>query len=151
MKCDADRALALESLDQCEYMVLAMTDLQGAPYCIPLNAVRVGEDIYFHCARAGEKLDCLREHPQVCLTAVGRQRVLQDRYETEYCCAVVRGRAEPVTDGEEMRRALWAVCRRYTPDSLERVDQVIDKYLGAVAVWKVHMDTVSGKRKDYGQ
>lgn len=74
-------------------MVLAMTDGEGKPYCIPLNGVRAGEKIYFHCAKAGEKVDCLRTHPQVCLTAVGHQRVIQAIYETEYQCAVVRGTA----------------------------------------------------------
>ena len=91
MKRDANPEKGLEALDQCEYMVLAMTDGEGKPYCIPLNGVRAGEKIYFHCAKAGEKVDCLRTHPQVCLTAVGHQRVIQAIYETEYQCAVVRG------------------------------------------------------------
>lgn len=94
MKRDANPEKGLEALDQCEYMVLAMTDGEGKPYCIPLNGVRAGEKIYFHCAKAGEKVDCLRTHPQVCLTAVGHQRVIQAIYETEYQCAVVRGPPE---------------------------------------------------------
>ena len=63
MKRDANPEKGLEALDQCEYMVLAMTDGEGKPYCIPLNGVRAGEKIYFHCAKAGEKVDCLRTHP----------------------------------------------------------------------------------------
>ena len=41
MKRDANPEKGLEALDQCEYMVLAMTDGEGKPYCIPLNGVRV--------------------------------------------------------------------------------------------------------------
>ena len=44
MKRDANPEKGLEALDQCEYMVLAMTDGEGKPYCIPLNGVRVGEN-----------------------------------------------------------------------------------------------------------
>ena len=120
IKLDSNPEKRLDALDQCEYMVLAMTDGEGKPYCIPLNGVRVGEKIYFHCAKAGEKVDCLRTHPQVCLTAVGHQRVIQAIYETEYQCAVVRGTAGEVTDETEMREALWALCRKYSPDCLER-------------------------------
>ena len=40
MKRDANPEKGLEALDQCEYMVLAMTDGEGKPYCIPLNGVR---------------------------------------------------------------------------------------------------------------
>ena len=47
MKRDANPEKGLEALDQCEYMVLAMTDGEGKPYCIPLNGVRAGEKIYF--------------------------------------------------------------------------------------------------------
>ena len=34
--------------------------------------------------------------------------------------------AGEVTDETEMREALWALCRKYSPDCLERVEQVID-------------------------
>ena len=41
VKREEHREEGLKALDQCEYMVLAMTDLAGEPYCVPLNAVRV--------------------------------------------------------------------------------------------------------------
>ena len=100
MKRDANPEKGLEALDQCEYMVLAMTDGEGKPYCIPLNGVRAGEKIYFHCAKAGEKVDCLRTHPQVCLTAVGHQRVIQAIYETEYQCGTRHRRRGHRRDGD---------------------------------------------------
>ena len=127
MKREEHREEGLKALDQCEYMVLAMTDLAGEPYCVPLNAVRVGEAIYFHCARAGEKLDCLRAHPSVCLTAVGEQHVIQAEYTTHFTSAVVRGRAVEVTDPSEIRQGLRAICDKYTPDCPGRVEEVIGR------------------------
>ena len=150
MKREEHREEGLKALDQCEYMVLAMTDLAGEPYCVPLNAVRVGEAIYFHCARAGEKLDCLRAHPAVCLTAVGEQHVVQAEYTTHFTSAVVRGIAAEVTDPSEIRRGLRAICAKYTPDCPGRVEEVIEKYLPAVSVWRVDLTSVSGRRKEDG-
>ena len=43
----------------------------GTPYAVPVNMTRAGEWLYFHCAREGKKMDCLRACPQVCVTAVG--------------------------------------------------------------------------------
>ena len=60
MKRDANPEKGLEALDQCEYMVLAMTDGEGKPTASPSTGYGVGEKIYFHCAKAGEKVDCLR-------------------------------------------------------------------------------------------
>lgn len=148
MERNGNREEGLRALDDCEYMVLAMTDLSGEPYCLPVNGVRVGESVYFHCARKGEKLDCLRRNPVVCLTAVGSQRVVQQAYETAFTSAVARGRAEEVTDPEEMGEGLWAICRKYTPDCLERVEEVIQKHLPAVSVWKISLTSVSGRRKE---
>ena len=147
MKRDAGRTVALEALDRCDYMVLAVLDGEGEPYCMPLNAVRMGEAVYFHSARRGEKLECLRRHPRVCLTAVGRQRVVQAEYETEFTCAVVRGVAHEVADPEEQKKALRAICRKYAPDCPDRVEEVIEKHLAHTAVWRVDLDQISGRER----
>ena len=54
MKRDANPEKGLEALDQCEYMVLAMTDGEGKPTASPSTGTG-GEKIYFHCAKAGRR------------------------------------------------------------------------------------------------
>ena len=117
---------------------------------MPINGVLVGQTVYFHSRLAGEKLDCLRANPAVCITAVGSQQVIQAEYTTHFTCAVARGRAVEVTEPEEVRRGLRAICDRHTPDCPERVEEVIEKYLPAVSVWRVDLTTVSGRRKEDG-
>ena len=49
-----------------------------------------------------------------------------------------------------MRRwgtARW--CRKYSPDCLERVEQVIDDSFARVAIWKICIESVSGRWRDY--
>ena len=147
MDTDLSKNIALEALDTCDYMVLAMTDPEGLPYCVPLNGVRVGEVIYFHSRRTGTKLDCLRQNPAVCLTAVGSQRVVQAEYETHFTSAVAQGYAEEVTDPEKMRAALRAICARYAPDCPGRVEEVIEKHLSHTSVWEVRMESLRGRKK----
>ncbi len=55
MKRDANPEKGLEALDQCEYMVLAMTDGEGKPYCIPLNGVRAGRRSISTAQRQGRR------------------------------------------------------------------------------------------------
>lgn len=149
MKRTDGRDVGLEALDRCEYMVLAVNDGEGLPYCMPLNGVRVGEAVYFHSRLQGEKLDCLKLHPQVCLTAVGHQRVVQEAYETEFTSAVARGTAHEVTDPEEQREALRAICQKYAPDCPERVEEVIEQHLPRTAVWRIDLEQVSGRKRLY--
>ena len=73
---------AWEVVDRCEYAVIAMTAEDGTPYCLPVNVVREGRNIYFHSAMAGRKAESLRLHPRVCLTCVGENQVLPERYTT---------------------------------------------------------------------
>ena len=68
---ERSREFALEVTDKCEWAVLSMTDLEGKPYAVPLTIVRDGESVYFHTAKAGRKIDILRQSPAVCLVCVG--------------------------------------------------------------------------------
>ena len=145
------REFALTVLDKCEYMVLSMTDGDGAPYCVPVNGVRDGEDIYFHCALRGEKIDCLRARPRVCLCAVGETRVVQEEFTTEYECALARGTAAEVTADEEKIHALRLICLHYAPDNMENFDSAVERSLRRTGIWKIHMDNITGKRKKYGK
>ena len=147
MKRDENRDLGVKALEASPYQVLAMTDGAGLPYCVPINGVLVGQTVYFHSRLAGEKLDCLRARPQVCLAAVGDQRVVQEAYETLFTSAVARGRAAEVTDPAEMREALRAICRRYAPDAPDRVEEVIETHLSRTSVWRIELETVSGRKK----
>ena len=147
MKRTDGRDVGLEALDRCEYMVLAMTDEAGMPYCMPLNGVRVGEAVYFHSAQRGEKLTCLNLHPRVCLTAVGDQRVVQAAYETEFTSAVARGTAHEVCDPEEQKEALRAICQKYAPDCPDRVEEVIEKHLAGPGVGRIDGEQGRGGKR----
>lgn len=146
---EMDRNFALEVLDICEYAVLATVNPDGTPYCIPISIVREKDFVYFHCAQQGQKIENLHWSPTVCLTAVGATQIPPDTFTTEYESAVVFGVAEEVTDDAEKRRALWQLCRKYVPTNMEAFNDAVEKSLFRTAVWKIHLETVSGKRKKY--
>ena len=68
-----DRALdnesTLQALENGLYGMLATCGADG-PYAVPVNYVFSGGCIYFHCARAGEKLDNLAFDNRACFTVV---------------------------------------------------------------------------------
>ena len=72
---ERDAAFAWQVLRDATYATLAMTDSDGAPYCVPVNHVadEQGNAVYFHCAGAGRKWDILTKEPPVCLSVVSRQ------------------------------------------------------------------------------
>ncbi len=136
-------------LNKCEFAMVATTDEDGAPYCVPVTIVCDGEKIFFHCAREGRRTGNLRRDPRVCLTAVGDTHILSDEFSTEYESAVVRGRAEEVTGDEEKKRVLELLCRRHVPGHMEAFEAEVSASLAVTAVWKIIPSQVTAKRKKY--
>lgn len=137
-------------LDGCEWAVLSMVTPEGKPYCVPLTIVREGAWVYFHAAMQGKKLDCLRENPAVCMACVGYTHRMPDKFTTEFESAILEGKAQEVADEKEKIHALRLLCQRHTPANMGEFDAAIARSLQATAVWKIHIDVLTGKRKRYG-
>lgn len=145
-----DRDFSLALIDRCTHGVMALSTGEPVPYCLPLSLVRMGDCLYFHCAREGRKIDLLRRFPQVCITFVGDDRpvfVPPAMYSTYYQSAIVTGTASEVTDPQEKRDALHALCQKLTPDYMDGFEGALKASLTVTAVWKVRMEDISGKAK----
>lgn len=142
---ERDREFALKVIDHCQFGTAAF---QGEePYCLPLSLVRVGEELYFHCALEGKKLELLRKDPRVCVTFVSFNQAAADKFTTYYECAMVMGTASEVTREEEKIAALRALCQRMTPDNMADFENAIARSLPRTGVWRIHMDQITGKGK----
>ncbi len=140
-----DRDFGLAVIDRCEYGTVA---IQGEePYCLPLSLVRVGEDLYFHCALVGKKIDLLRENNVVWVSFVGENTAAKDDFTTYFTSAMVKGTAAEVTDEAEKIMALRALCEKLTPTHMPAFDAAIARSLAVTGVWKIHIDQISAKEK----
>ena len=145
-----DREFSLALIDRCTHGVLALSTGEEAPYCLPLSLVRVGDCLYFHCAREGRKVRLLREDPRVCVTFVGEDAPTFEapaNYTTLFQSAIVTGTASEVLDREEKIAALRALCQKLTPGFMEHFDRAVEQSLEVTAVWRIEMDEISGKAK----
>lgn len=147
MDRERDRDFALEVIDSCEYGVAAVSTGTDRPYCLPLSLVRVGNDLYFHCALTGYKLELLRRNPHVCITFVGANEAATDKFTTYYQSAIVQGTAFEVTEEGEKVDALRALCEKLTPTNMGQFDKAMAKSLPVTGVWRIQMDEVTGKEK----
>ncbi len=137
----------LELIDRCEYGVMALTDTEGAPYAVPLNLVRDGDRLYFHCATEGKKTDSLRKNPAVCVSFAGGVKPVPDKFTTLYQSATVFGEASEVTSADEKIRALRLLCEKLAPSNMADFDKAIDRSLGRTAVWKIDIKELTAKEK----
>ncbi|MGI5963642.1 MAG: pyridoxamine 5'-phosphate oxidase family protein [Lawsonibacter sp.] len=144
------REFALELIDRCSHGVMAISTCEDTPYCLPLSLVRIEDRLYFHCAREGRKVDLLRTNPRVCITFVGEDLpafVEPAMYTTYFQSAIVTGTAQEVSDPEEKIAALRALCQKLMPKDMAGFDRAIEASLPATAVWRIDIDSISGKAK----
>ncbi|MGM9700631.1 MAG: pyridoxamine 5'-phosphate oxidase family protein [Prevotella sp.] len=152
---EMDAVWALEVMDKAPYLTVSMTDACGMPYSVPLSIARTDENtFYFHCATEGKKLNILRTNPCVCLTAVSKCKPTigpkDGSFTLEYKSAIAYGKAEIVTDDDEKRLALRAICQRFLPHHMDAFDAAVDRSMARTAVVRITLtEPPVGKRKQY--
>jgi nitroimidazol reductase NimA-like FMN-containing flavoprotein (pyridoxamine 5'-phosphate oxidase superfamily) len=134
-------------VDKASFGVMATIDSDGAPYAVPLNFAREGECLYFHGAAKGHKIDNLKEHPDVCITFVGDVSFPEKNFTTVFESAIVFGKAEELRDDGEKIHGLRLICERYAAKNMDAFNDAIDKQLKAASVWRIKIETISGKQK----
>ena len=146
---ERDAEFAREVIDRSGHGVVSFCGEGGEPYCVPLSLVRIGDELYFHCAREGRKLDLLRRNPRVCVCFVGRDEPAAEDavFTTYFQSAVAEGTAYEVTDPERKIRALRALCGKLTPGGMGEFDRAVEKSLAVTAVWAIRMERLTGKEK----
>ena len=142
------------SAEECEAIlregsagVLAVLGDGGWPYTVPMSFVWHNGCVYFHCARAGHKLDAIRACEKVSFCVVGQDRVIPEEYTTYYRSVVVFGTAEEVLNPEESRTALAALADKYHPTGAPEVrDRSINRQFPALTVLKLIPAHITGKQ-----
>ena len=153
-RVDADRALTL--LARAPIVHLATTTPAGAPVLRALDAAVLGDAIYFHGARVGEKATCLGRPAVVSAEEVVAHVpswILDPlhacRAVTLYRSVQVHGTLTAVEDLVLKARALDALMRRWQPEGRHRAidgeDPVYRSAIEGVLVFAVPVDRIDGK------
>lgn len=126
--------------------VLALAEEGGYPYAVPLSYVYDGERLYFHCARAGHKLELIRRDGRASFCVIGQDQVVPAEYTTYFRSVIAFGRIRILEDAGEKRAAMEKLAARYAPeDAPERRAQAIDREWMPLCMLEMTIDHLSGK------
>jgi nitroimidazol reductase NimA-like FMN-containing flavoprotein (pyridoxamine 5'-phosphate oxidase superfamily) len=120
---------------------------EGQPYVVPMNFGYCDRCIYVHSAPEGRKITILQENNRVCFEVdldyelLGSEKACH--FSANYSSVIGFGRALLLEDPEEKRRGLNVIMEHYTGSAAH---QYSERELGAVAVIKIEIDSVTGKR-----
>ena len=121
---------ARDIINGCDFAVLSTADNDNMTYGVPVSVVLKENHMYFHCAKAGRKLENIQQNPHVCVT---------------FAKVIAEGTAAIVEEETEKCHALQLICRRYTQHSDEEIDAYIQRYFAQTGVVRVDLESISAK------
>ena len=103
--------------------------------------------IYLHCAKAGHKLDAVKNDDRVSFCAVARDDVLEEGFTTKYESAIAFGRARVLMKREEIFFAMRLLAKKYcavVPE--EDTDAYIEEDMPHFYAVCIDIEHMTGKR-----
>ena len=139
-------AECLAILNRATSGVLALSGDHGYPYAVPLSYVYTDGKLYFHGAKQGHKLDAVRRESKASFCVIDQDKVVPEKYATDYRSVIVFGRITVLEDPAEMRSAAEKLGLRYAPDNpREMLDREIDTEWPALCVFEMTVEHMTGK------
>jgi nitroimidazol reductase NimA-like FMN-containing flavoprotein (pyridoxamine 5'-phosphate oxidase superfamily) len=121
--------------------------VENEPYIVPVSFGYDGSAIYFHTARDGRKIDCIRANPRVCFELECNVELLT--HDTKPCdwgfsyeSVIGYGTVIELSESEERRHGLNQVMLQYS----EREWMMDDASMDRTRVWRLDIESVTGKR-----
>ena len=156
-----DKTLIYDILDKAEYGTLALC-MDNKPYAVPLNFVRIGEDIYFHGAIKNKKMKMLEQNPLVSFSVVENYALIDSYFSsteglacpaTQFFKSVsIDGVVEVLESREVTAKVFEALMQKLQPKGGYKpfINSEYDAAIKATAMVKIEIETLSCKFK-FGQ
>lgn len=125
--------------------VLGVSGDDGYPYTVPVNYVYEDGFIYFHCARAGHKLDSIRASNKVSFCVIDSEEIVAQEFTAYFRSAIAFGQAAEVEDDEEKLRIMRMLNKKYAPGLDAEGEREIQREWKILCVIKIEIEHLTGK------
>lgn len=127
--------------------VLALDGDDNYPYAVPINYVFDGENIYFHSAKAGHKLDAIQRNPKVSFCVIAQDDVIPEEYTSYFRSVIAFGKIEILEDEQAKWKAIEKLAIKYHPmDTVSNRHAAIQKDWKPLCMLKMTINHLSGKQ-----
>lgn len=130
----------------CEVCRLAFS-VSDEPYLVPVSFGYDGNNLYFHTAMTGKKIDCIAVNNRVCFEF--EQNVCLERHPKKACSwsfsfesVIGFGVVHELRSPEKKTQGLNHIMKHYSGREWEFTGAEV----GSTRVWKIMISSVSGKR-----
>jgi len=114
-----------EILNKVKLGYLGTVNDKGNPYIVPLAYRYLDGAIYLHIAETGEKMDNIRNNPNVCFSVTSlnpTSSMLRAEKWSDFASVIIRGKAEKVINEPEKIKVYgdsgWGVVYKIKPETM---------------------------------
>lgn len=127
--------------------VISFNGDNGYPYSIPINFLYDKEEnkIYFHGAKSGYKLDCIKKNNKACFVTYGDQELSENGWSYYLKSLVAFGEIEIIEDRDLATKKLIELASRYYP-SMSEINGVMERSFKNALVYSLNIQHMTYKR-----
>lgn len=126
--------------------VLALLGDNDYPYAVPISYVYDGAYIYFHCAKAGHKLDAIKRNNKASFCVIDKDEVIPEEYTSYFRSVIVFGTIRIIENEQEKRDATEKLALKYAPDdTTDHRKAAIDREWGPLCMLEMTIEHLTGK------
>ena len=108
--------------------VLSMLGDDGYPYGIPLDHWYSDGKLYYHCAKAGHKIDAITAYDKVSYCVMDEGFLQDGEWALNINSVVVFGRMHIVEDEEKKREICANLVRKFTDDEAYLQEELVNAF-----------------------
>lgn len=153
-----DKKMIKEVLYKAEYGTLALCT-NNKPYSLPINFVEYNNEIFFHGAKKGKKIDYIKENANASFSVIEAYSLLPSYFSTDtgnaapathlFKSIIIDGKIEFVEDYNEKAQALEALMKKYQREGnyTPLHDSMYEKIITATCIYKLIPEQTKAKFK----
>ena len=145
IKQQLDNSEVLDILKSNTTCTLALIGENGYPYSLPISYCYDEGNIYFHCAKVGHKIDCIKNCDSISLSVIEHDEIIEEKFTDKYKSVVVFGKVEIIDDEKEIRRLCRKMCAALCPNVSDGIEKEIEQFIEQTAVVKIIIEHMTGK------
>ena len=132
-------------LERCITGTLACIGDDDYPYSVPINYVYFRDRIYFHSAKAGHKIDAIKNNNKVSFSVIDEEKIISAEYTTYFRSVIAFGKAR-IVEGEELLESFKALVEKYSGDQSEEDKKKIIAGCTQAYILAIDIEHLTGKQ-----
>jgi len=134
----------LSIMETAEYGVLSTIGENEFPYGVPLNFVYKDNNIYFHSAKTGHKLENILYNNKVSFCVVTDVELVPDDFSTNYKSVISFGIVEEVEDNQK-NEIFKLFIEKFSKEFMEQGLEHIKKFSSSAKVFRINVEHITAK------